>query len=766
MIRSLVQGAVLVSLLFSGLQAFAQCPSGFTSVPKNGNAIGFETNSVNAPQTALGPLDLNDNQSGLFSPTNAPFLDQAGQFLTLNFGELITPGSPVTMSLGFFSNTASKMLIETSADGVNYTLLGYYGASTATGLGASDFRSTYGSQVADHFTFNAPAGGIRRMKFTFQVGTSYVDGVRYQSVCRPAPSLTCDPVFTPAVAAYAQNGNTSNGSGVENAAGALILNYPPNSLAYPDGFGLVFDGTNTGGAGNMAGIPGGGTEALIADLGTIVDKSKYIIMNLAGYKGASGTGRKIEISFSTTTTFQATPDLTLGNNNNPTVATLYFTNQNLNYYWIPVPDNGVRYIRIIDRGTNFGGPDSYLDFIGYTCAPGPYDFGDLPDGTAGNNGSDFTTKLSNNGPRHEWLSPPFGNIPRVYLNNKPLLEFNANVSLEADGDGNEEALAYDVINPTATSYSISAAKLTGINTTGLTANVYAWLDLNQNGIFESTEIATTTFAGGATTAAGALTWNNLPALPGLRNPELALRIRITSSTLSDTGGTTQDERSIGLATDGEVEDYIIPVTQVSLTCYLCNSSGFAVGGSPSSFYKVDLRTGARTLVKDNITGDNKYTITALGFNEAAGEFWGIARGTNKMVKITSRGAVTYEDFTNLPANKNWEAGDIYNGLFYLHSGAAGDNLLYIVDLATKAVTTRALISNNNVFAPFIAADFGPINDLAVNPLDGKIYYASSGDTPFGFARGFYQIDPLTGNVINLGNIPNKEEVIFNSFKNE
>ncbi|MBL0315294.1 MAG: hypothetical protein IPP69_05745 [Flavobacteriales bacterium] len=91
------------------------------------------------------------------------------------------------------------------------------------------------------------------------------------------------------------------------------------------------------------------------------------------------------------------------------------------------------------------------------------------------------------------------------------------------------------------------------NTTGFTANLYGWIDLNGDGNFSSSEIATTTVANGYI-GSKTLTWNNVTVSgPGGNH---YVRFRLTTDGLIDNPGTASiDERSTAGASNGEVEDY-------------------------------------------------------------------------------------------------------------------------------------------------------------------------------------------------------------------
>ncbi|PSB09164.1 hypothetical protein C7B62_14215 [Pleurocapsa sp. CCALA 161] len=150
--------------------------------------------------------------------------------------------------------------------------------------------------------------------------------------------------------------------------------------------------------------------------------------------------------------------------------------------------------------------------------------------------------------------------PTVYLGAiKPDKEVGTQLGNDAgaaavgdDGNGtpdDEDAFTTLPNVPSLGSYSLNVPVT---NTSGNNANLHAWVDFNKNGKFELGEYKSATVASGSTS--GSLNWT-VPTgtLPG--NTHVRFRLT-TDNTLTDNAGTTNiDERSIGVANDGEVEDY-------------------------------------------------------------------------------------------------------------------------------------------------------------------------------------------------------------------
>lgn len=98
---------------------------------------------------------------------------------------------------------------------------------------------------------------------------------------------------------------------------------------------------------------------------------------------------------------------------------------------------------------------------------------------------------------------------------------------------------------------------------GKAATIYAWLDTDRNGTFDADEIVTQTIPANTPAADYTLNWTLTPAQ--LATGVTYARVRITTDTLSNTNTPTsaQDTRSIGVAADGEAEDYPINITYTS-----------------------------------------------------------------------------------------------------------------------------------------------------------------------------------------------------------
>lgn len=185
------------------------------------------------------------------------------------------------------------------------------------------------------------------------------------------------------------------------------------------------------------------------------------------------------------------------------------------------------------------------------------DYGDAPDTGTPGPGS-YPTLLANNGPRHELVNV-------LYLGTRVTPETDAWQNFDATGDDLNQGIADDglttplpPLSVNATAYSLSV-RVT--NQSDKRANLYGWVDFNQNGRFESNEaaVATVPSAPGVQTIPLSFT---VPSGVTLSPGQTFVRLRLTTDTLAEIPG-IQDSRSVGPASDGEVEDYVLTVSSAA-----------------------------------------------------------------------------------------------------------------------------------------------------------------------------------------------------------
>lgn len=182
------------------------------------------------------------------------------------------------------------------------------------------------------------------------------------------------------------------------------------------------------------------------------------------------------------------------------------------------------------------------------------DFGDAPDLTALNGTGDYSTKLENNGPRHRI-------IDNLFIGTTVTAESNALQNSTATGDLDDGVtLPLTAISTSNKTYSFD---IEYTNNTGADAYMYAWIDFDKNGIFSGDEAITRITLPSSTTNPRVTTLNfTVPSRVNLTSGETFVRVRLTRDNLINSNNsypTLLDTRSIGPASDGEVEDYLINI---------------------------------------------------------------------------------------------------------------------------------------------------------------------------------------------------------------
>ncbi|WP_025819824.1 GEVED domain-containing protein [Shewanella marina] len=231
----------------------------------------------------------------------------------------------------------------------------------------------------------------------------------------------------------------------------------------------------------------------------------------------------------------------------------------------------------------------------YMVYVGSFDFGDAADASAGaNSTSNYHTRLTDSGPYHGLSTSLFmgAAAPDVEADS-----YNSTGAAKADGDDldingdDEDAVTLAPLDnsPVPSSYSV---KVNVTNTGSTAATLYGWIDWDRNGHFDGDEATTYTVNAGTHGQLVELTWTSFT---GITAGETVARFRLTTDALtnSQTNMAAEDTRSIGGASDGEVEDHSI---------YIGNQD---LGDAPDSY---------QTLINNNgpFHGQGKYTTLYLG----------------------------------------------------------------------------------------------------------------------------------------------------------
>ena len=290
------------------------------------------------------------------------------------------------------------------------------------------------------------------------------------------------------------------------------------------------------------------------------------------------------------------------------------------------------------------------------------------------------------------------------------------------------------------------------NTTGGDVNLYGWIDFDRSGTFDANEQATALVANGATTAT--LSWT-LPALilPG----DSYARFRITSDTLTS---------ATGSASDGEVEDYAITISNFSAGIAQC-ADGFyqtraPAPGTPYNFDLLDFASdpigetaqdSGSPRIQDLIADTT--SVNAIGFNVNDGYIYGATWASNdpspRRTQIIRINPATgqYQVLGDVLADGNYTlhgntvnagdplraqsvliSGDVdRSGRLYLGNPNRSD--MVVVDLQAMTFSVVVLTEGG---AP---ASLGA-NDISFNPQDGNLYAVRNASDIL------VQIDPASG----------------------
>ncbi|TVX93740.1 DUF7507 domain-containing protein [Paenibacillus agilis] len=234
------------------------------------------------------------------------------------------------------------------------------------------------------------------------------------------------------------------------------------------------------------------------------------------------------------------------------------------------------------------------------------DYGDAPDTGAGNGPSNYSTLLANNGPRHQTTNT-------LFLGTRITTEQDAFQNPTATGDDISKGIQDDgltvplpAIAVTATSYLLN---VTITNNTGSPANLYGWVDFNDDGIFQANEAAPVQVVPSQTGTQIVTLPFTVPAGVTLVSGQTFVRLRLTTDNLvnQNTLPTAEDTRSLGAAADGEVEDYIVLISAPAmLSITKTASTPTALPGDSVNYTFTVTNTGNVTLtnvrIEDSLLG--------------------------------------------------------------------------------------------------------------------------------------------------------------------
>lgn len=196
----------------------------------------------------------------------------------------------------------------------------------------------------------------------------------------------------------------------------------------------------------------------------------------------------------------------------------------------------------------------------------------------------------------------------VYIGNAPNVEDVEDANNNLDGITQSVAMIENV----STNLKMTFASTNTLS--DMVAYAYVWLDKNNDKIFTADEASVFTIPANSTNVLNEILYNNL----SLPSGEYVFRIRITTDLLEDNIATTNiDERSVKMASNGEVTDYIINVTPQPLPLTLTAFNGVA----KTNFNQIDWTTTKESDIshfelQSKLNGDWKTIYTVAAQNKA------------------------------------------------------------------------------------------------------------------------------------------------------
>lgn len=227
------------------------------------------------------------------------------------------------------------------------------------------------------------------------------------------------------------------------------------------------------------------------------------------------------------------------------------------------------------------------------------DYGDAPDTGRGTGPGNYNTLLTNNGPRHELTNT-------LTLGTQVTAETDAYQNPTATGDDLTKGIPDDGLTVPLSPFPISGGSytlpVTVQNQTGQMAHLYGWIDFNQNGLFEANEAAPVL---NIPSAAGTQTVSLVftpPAGAVFTAGNTFVRLRVTTDDLVQSPD-VQDSRSVGPASDGEVEDYILAIASVADLAVLKTADRSSLSPGDEIIYTIVITNNGPDAATDTILTD-------------------------------------------------------------------------------------------------------------------------------------------------------------------
>lgn len=360
------------------------------------------------------------------------------------------------------------------------------------------------------------------------------------------------------------------------------------------------------------------------------------------------------------------------------------------------------------------------------------DYGDAPDTGGGNGSGNYSTLRSDSGPFH-------GTTTTLLLGSGVTDDTDGfGDGTDANGDGTDDV--DDAFTSLASGTIGGLYRLNNIpvvNSTGGNAVLHAWIDFDQDGQFEESEYQTATIADGETAAN--LSWT-IPV--SASTGTTFARFRITTDGLVDDGGTGDvDERSLGSASDGEVEDYSLTMQAPAPDgpADVCNAEyGLVYGGDATRIVAIHVDSGSVQELTNGVlaaaNGLSADHVNQLVYYGANNNLFAWSPISDTHITITNDFSGFIADPGSRPTSISSGGAAFFNGSVYQGSDIAAGGIfeIYKVDFApgSNGLTVQA------------------ITPIGLAPLvPGTLTQSGSGDDP---SWGDFIIED-SGRIIANGN---------------
>ncbi len=184
---------------------------------------------------------------------------------------------------------------------------------------------------------------------------------------------------------------------------------------------------------------------------------------------------------------------------------------------------------------SFGGNNSIGNFLDDVSVASSFDYGDAP--------NSYGTLFASNGPYHSITN-------NLYLGYGETCDADGRPSATAALDSLDDGVTFPVACNNCNTYTVT---INAYNNTGSQATIAGWIDFNKNGVFDASERASINIPSSASEQTVTMTFT-VNAFSAVSASTYA-RFRIANDS-------TEIATPHGLATSGEVEDYLVPCIAV------------------------------------------------------------------------------------------------------------------------------------------------------------------------------------------------------------